>query len=382
VRFGKGQLFASEHCQLIDDHTGAKVRQLTTHLSINHNLYFLNRSFTPDGQGVIFTSYRDGAPNLYEVAYPDGPIRQLTQGEGLHPFSACLSRLGDRVYFTRQGSVWCVDRDSLEEVRLATFEDSQLGECSLSGSGQWIVTALKQQGQPGIAIINSSGLEQEVLLRWPRTIIHPQFHPTDEQLIEFSSDPAPRMHCVRRDTGQVECLYEHGNEEFVVHETFLGSTGDLVFSVWPFVLKRLHMKTREISTVAPFNAWHIAPNRAGTRVLCDTNRPDIGIQIVEVATGQRHTVCFPLSSNQGTQWKTSRYALAEDWAPGNEPQAEERKASLSWMEMKSDRVYGPQWTHPHPSWSPDEAQIIYTSDVSGSPQVYVAEVPARLMESA
>jgi oligogalacturonide lyase len=51
------------------------------------------------------------------------------------------------------------------------------------------------------------------------------------------------------------------------------------------------------------------------------------------------------------------------------------------MEMRSDRVYGPQWTHPHPSWSPDEAQIIYTSDVSGFPQIYVAEVPTGIIES-
>jgi len=382
VRFGKGQFFPSEHRQLRDNQTGVTIHQLTTHSSINHTLYFLNRSFTPDGRGVVFTSYRDGSPNLYELAYPDGPIRQLTEGEGLHPFSACLSRLGDRVFFTRQGSVWCLDRDSLEEVSLAAFEDAQLGECSLSPSGQWIVTALKQQGQAGIALVHTSGLEQEVLLHWPKTIIHPQFHPADEQLIEFASDPAPRMHCVRRDTRQVECLHEHGNEEFVVHETFLGCMGDLVFTVWPFALKRLHMKTREISTVAPFNAWHIAPNHAGTRVLCNTNHPDVGIQIVEVATGERQTLCFPQSSNQGTQWKTSRYALTEDWAPESNPQAEDRKSSLSWMEMKSDGVYGPQWTHPHPSWSPHEAEVIYTSDASGFPQVYVAEVPARLMESA
>jgi Tol biopolymer transport system component len=45
------------------------------------------------------------------------------------------------------------------------------------------------------------------------------------------------------------------------------------------------------------------------------------------------------------------------------------------MEMKTDTVYGPQWTHPHPSWSPDEKQVIYTSDVSGTAQVYVAEIP-------
>ena len=45
------------------------------------------------------------------------------------------------------------------------------------------------------------------------------------------------------------------------------------------------------------------------------------------------------------------------------------------MEMKVDTVYGPQWTHPHPSFSPDETAVVYTSDVSGHSQVYVAVIP-------
>jgi oligogalacturonide lyase len=375
LRFGKGQCFASEHRDLRDEQTGAVVHQLTTQACINHHLYFLNRSFTPDGKTIVFTSYRDGQPNLYELAFPDGPIRQLTQGEGLHPFSACLSRSGKEILFTREGCVWCLCRETLEEVCLARFANAQLGECNLSSSGRWIVTAIRQDSQAGIALVRTDGQEHGVLLRWPRTIVHPQFHPLDDNLIEFSSDPAPRMHLFRRDHGRAECLYEHGNSEFIIHETFLGGGGDLVFAVWPFALKRLHWQTRQISTIAEVNAWHIAPDAAGGTLLCDTNHPDIGIQLVEVHSGKLQTVCFPNSSNQGSQWKTSRYALAEDWARAAAQQERERRTSLSWMEMKIDTVYGPQWTHPHPSWNPDETHVIFTSDRSGFPQVYVAKIP-------
>jgi oligogalacturonide lyase len=375
--YGKGQRFPTECRSFVDEATGATVHQITQHSSINHNLYFLNCSFTPDSQRVIFTSYRDGEPNLYEAGFPDGQIQQLTEGAGLHPFSACLSHCGEFLFFTRAGSIWKLDRQSLEECSLASFESAQLGECNLSTSGDWLVTAIKQNGQSGIALARADGREHRVLLRWPRTIIHPQFHPLDDQLIEFSSDPAPRMHLLNRESGKVECLYDHGNDEFVVHETFLGSTGDLVFTVWPFSLKRFDLKTRQIQEIAHFNAWHIAPDGAGRRVLCDTNHPDTGIQIIDVATGERHAVCYPKSSSQGSQWKTSRYALAEDWARAAEQQSQERKQSLSWMEMKTDTIYGPQWTHPHPSWSPDERRIVYTSDVSGFPQVYVAEVAPK-----
>jgi Tol biopolymer transport system component len=43
------------------------------------------------------------------------------------------------------------------------------------------------------------------------------------------------------------------------------------------------------------------------------------------------------------------------------------------MEVSTDTVYGPQWTHPHPSFSPSERWIVYCSDVTGHPQVYAVE---------
>jgi Tol biopolymer transport system component len=123
---GKGSCWPSEYQRLSDDKSGAIVHQLTQHPSINHNLYFLNRSFTPDEQTVVFTSYRHGDPNLFELAFPDGQIRQLTEGPQIHPFSACLSRSGEAIYFTRAGSVWKLIRTSLQETCLATFEDNKV----------------------------------------------------------------------------------------------------------------------------------------------------------------------------------------------------------------------------------------------------------------
>ena len=108
-------------------------------------------------------------------------------------------------------------------------------------------------------------------------------------------------------------------------------------------------------------------------MLCDTVHPDIGLRLVDVETGEHTPICYPQSSSSGSQWKTDRYALAEDWAAAQ--QTGDREKALSWMEMKVDTVYGPQWTHPHPSFSPDETAVVYTSDVSGHSQVYVAVIP-------
>jgi Tol biopolymer transport system component len=44
------------------------------------------------------------------------------------------------------------------------------------------------------------------------------------------------------------------------------------------------------------------------------------------------------------------------------------------MENAADTVYGPQWTHPHPSWSNGETLVTFASDRTGVTQVYVAEI--------
>ncbi len=367
----KGDVFPSEHSTRRDASTGALVHQLTNHASISHATYFLQSSFTADGRSLIFVSYRSEGAQLFEIApFPGGEIRQLTGGPAIHPFSPAIHPSSESIFFVRGGSVWSIDRRTLEERLIIEFPGVQLGECSLGAGGEWIIAAFRRGAQSGIAAGRANGREWRKI-PFPRTVIHPQFHPFEPEWIEFSGDPAPRMHRVRRDGTGLECLYEHGNDEFIVHETFLGATGDLVFTVWPHALCRMDWTTRERRTIAEFNAWHITPNRAGTAVLCDTNHPDEGIWITDVAAGRRRQVCLSESSNRGTQWKTSRYALAEDFQAA---QSAAKSEALSWMEVATDSVYGPQWTHPHPSFSPDEERVAFASDRSGQTQVYVAEV--------
>lgn len=373
IPYGKGSVHPSEARELRDGATGARVVQVTDHASINHNLYFLTSSFTPDQKAVVFASYRSGEAQYYRAGFPEGEIVQLTDTGGIGGYSGILSADGRMLYYTAAGAVRAVDLGTLQDRVLAAWEGGQLGECSLSASGQWIVTAMKRNGVSHLTVTATDATEGsggEVIFECPRTIIHPQFHPADDDLIEYAQDPAPRMWLIRRDGSGNACLYEHANEEFVVHETFLGMGEDLIFTVWPHALRRMDLRTREVATVAAFNAWHIASDRRGARVLCDTNHPDIGLQLVDVVTGARRTLCRPGSSNGGSQWKKSRYALKEDW----EAAQQDREKNLSWMEMKVDTVYGPQWTHPHPSFSPDEGWVVYTSDVSGAPQVYAVEI--------
>ncbi|MEO7145978.1 MAG: hypothetical protein ABI165_20995 [Bryobacteraceae bacterium] len=366
----KGTTAPPEHSTHRDRDTNALIHQMTDHPSTNHPTYFLQSSFTPSNESVLFTSYRTGEPQLFEAAFPAGEIRQLTDGAPIHPYSPAILPDGDRIVFVRGGSIWLLNRKTLEERLIVGFPNAQLGECSTSPDGEWIVAAMKQGPRHGLVVGRVTGRGWHTI-PLPRTVIHPQFHPLEPEWIEFAADPAPRMHRIRRDGTMLECLYEHSNDEFVVHETFLGCTGDLVFCVWPFALRRMDWTTREISTIAECNAWHITPDRAGRTVLCETNHPDRGLFLIDVTTGAMASLCHSDASNQGSQWSTSRYAVREDF----EAARSHAKDGLSWMESATDTVYGPQWTHPHPSFSPDETLVAFASDRTGQTQVYVVERP-------
>lgn len=374
AKYGKCSIHPSELQEFEDKKTGAHIFQLTNDHTINHNLYFLTSSFTSDQKHLIFTSYRSGNANFYKLKFPNGDMVQMTDGEEVHGYSGVISKDGKQLYYTEGDTIKAIHLNTFKESVLMEFPGGSLGECSVSADEKFIVTAMKREGKSHITVTATDGSGGEIIYTSPeQTIIHPQFHPKHADLIAYSGDPAPRMWTIKRDGSDNRNLYDHDNNEFLVHETFLGSQDDLIVTHWPYSLRRISLGTLEMRTISGFNAWHIASNRAGSKVLCDTVHPDIGLRLVDVETGEHTPICYPQSSSSGSQWKKDRYAVAEDWAAAQ--QAGDREKSLSWMEMKVDTVYGPQWTHPHPSFSPDETLVVYTSDVSGHSQVYVAVIP-------
>src|SRR4051812_7749438 len=227
------------------------MRQVTGGPAINHPSYFLQSSFFPGGREMFFTSYRTGAPQLFEISLATAETRQLTNGAPIHPFSAALHPDRETLVVTRGGSLWAVDRRSLAERRIVEVPGAEFGECSVERGGQWLTVAFKRGPQCGLAAGRFDGTGWHEI-PFPRTVIHPQFHPIEPEWIEFAGDPAPRMHRVRRDGTGLECLHEHGNDEFVVHETFLGRTGDLVFTVWARAVCRMDWTTRGVRTVREY----------------------------------------------------------------------------------------------------------------------------------
>ena len=233
TNYAKASVHPSELREFQDDQTGAHIYQLTNDTSINHNLYFLTSSFTPDQEHLIFTSYRSGKPNFFKLGFPNGDIVQLTDAEDIHGYSGVISKNGTELFYTQADSIKAIHLGTFEERVLAEFPGGGLGECSVSADERFIVTAMKRDDKSHITVTATDGSGGEVIHTSPdQTIIHPQFHPRHPDLIAYSGDPAPRMWTIKRDGTENRSLYQHDNNEFLVHETFLGALDALIVTHW------------------------------------------------------------------------------------------------------------------------------------------------------
>ena len=360
----KGRRFSSEARHFRDSRTGTRVRQVTTNPSIHHHPFFFVPAYDDKMERLIFVSHRTGSPQIFAEVQgdSDGGLLQLTDSPGLGEWSIYPSHDGRYVYFTAGTGAWRVDTANLEEELLADFGHVEMREKGMVGAGmgttalswddRWWALRYSLNGQACLAIIDTTSGSTETILRRD-SIGHMQFCPDDNNLLSYAGPLTDRLWIVNRDGTGNRRLYTRNIEkrEWITHESWIPGTRELAFADWPHGIRAVHADTLALRRIAGFNAWHPVCNRAGDRMISDTNYPDIGIQIFDPrdAGVPRRTVCFPEASNIGGHWKSP--------FPYDDGPVE---------------VYAPQHTHPHPGFSPDGKRIVFSSDRSGHAQLYEA----------
>jgi oligogalacturonide lyase len=351
-----------EECR--DAQTGARVIRLTNAPGINHPLYYLTNSFTPDSRSLVFASDRAGKMDLYRVGFDDGAIQRLTDVQGLQPFSGNV--IGDDVYFSTTGQIHRVNVPDRVDRVLVDRPGCEFGEITVSGDRHWLASLITQGPKAGLLIARTDGTEQRVILEGAHALYHPQFHPRDPTRLIYSADPPdPRIWTVRVDGSEDRCVYHNRPDEWFVHETFLGQDDRLIVVHWHHGLFTVGLLDGKLERLTDLSTWHISSNRDGTWIVCDTHLPDVGLCLVDPKSGKHTCLCESRASSKGWQWPQPTPLTATDGTPGWATMVEQ---------ASGETAYGPQYTHPHPSFSPDGRWVSFTSDRTGSPQVYVVEV--------
>lgn len=355
-----GTRYPAESRWFVDERTGTRIRQVTAAPAINHQPFFFIPAYDDAMRWLFFVSHRTGSPQVFAEERATGELIQLTNHEGLAEWSVHPSHDGQWVYYTAGPEGWRVSTATCRSEQLTTFGSvamrehgmvgAAMGTTALSWDDRWWAVKFNEGTEACLAVVDTVTGEWETILRRD-TIGHQQFHPQDPTLLFYAGPLNDRVWMVNRDGTGNRRLYTRRPPEWITHETWVPHRRELAFVDWPNGMRGIDIDTGAERTLVTFNAWHGSFRRDGEKVVADTNFPDDGIKLADLGTGEVRTLCHPQATSMGAHW-------AGPFPYDNGP----------------IEVYAPQHTHPHPSFSPDGAVVVYTSDVSGHAQVYEAIV--------
>lgn len=343
----KGQTYAHERVEFVDARTGVQVVQLTSFPTINMALPYQGRNFTSDSRTLIFLSQREArrdAPwDLFRVDVDGTNLTQLTDTGDAAGFA--VSPKDDRVYFHRNAVLWRVNLNDFQEERVGELEGAQASGWRLGGvspDGVYYFTQVRtRDGRDGVARFRTDGSEAVLLTEWEAGsfILH-SVSPGGAGLLLWQIREGKKTWLLLDYDGDEKGIYTSSYD--FAHCTMLGQTERVQGCALPpdRALVTIGLGDEEPTTIAQgVYFWHSASSRDGEWIIADTNWPDEGLQLVHVPTGRYRPLCYPRSS-QGH----------------------------------------PQWTHPHPQFSPDGRHVVFNSDRTGICQIYIAAVPDELRE--
>lgn len=342
----RGQKYTSSPEMFLDDETNVEMLRVSQFPTINTNMYFHTPFFTPDSRTFIFQSEspETGQFDLYRVDIDGANLIQLTDTPGIN--GIVISPCGQRVYYMVKNELRFATMDTFDEEVVSRL-DSISGANSLgaiSSDGRYYANICSTtRGTDGIVRFATNGSSAELIYEREGGLSHIQYEPSESKDILFQI-PSPgkgtcRLHLIRDDgTNERELAITLGTG----HQVWMGKTKRVLSTQLPEDWAIVSIDEREPTPkviARGANFWHCGVSDDAQWAISDTNWPDIGLQLVNIRTGKFRTLCHSKSSSGA-----------------------------------------PQWSHPHPVFSPDGKKVVFNSDRTGIPHVFVAHIPDEFFQ--
>jgi oligogalacturonide lyase len=338
-----GRVLGMERVDFKDSQTRAHITQLTSNVTMSQNLYFEETAFTPDCKRVIFISRSSaarGAPyDLYRVNVDGSELVQLTDRDG---FGDCVLAVdGERAFYTAGTDVRGVYLDDARDELVASFGDAE-AVTDITVGGEFVfVRVVHDESRHALMRIPVEGGEPEIIYEGGMFC-----HVTANPSGQYISWVTERVHETREGTWRV--MRTDGTDERAwpaqrwTHSSWIGDTDRMQGGLLPpdRALTWAHPHDSEQQVIAEGAYFvHSSATPDAEWIVSDTNWPNIGLQLIHVPSGRWDTICLDQAS------------------------------------------FGhPQYTHPHPDISPDGRYVLYNSDRTGVPQVYIVTIPDWLRD--
>lgn len=384
----KGATIQLQFHEFTDPSTGVRVTRLTPPDVVCHRNYFYQKCFTNDGGKLLFGALFDNENwNCYLLDLKTQVARQLTDGEGKvdNTFGCFLSPDDKWLYYTKAGrELRRVDLESLVEQVIYTVPAGYKGygtwvansgctklvgievvEGDLMPLKSWAEFAEQYHRNPRcrLIVIDIANGTSRVIMEQAKWMGHPLYRPFDDNTVAYCHEGPhdlvdARMWLIDEDGSNVRKVKEHEAGESCTHEFFVPDGSKMMYvsykkgshDRWICVADPLTLKNEAVLTMPPCS--HLYSNYDGSLAVgdgCDTP------QDVADASGHEHEndpflYLFDLRS------KATRKICEH---------------RTSWKVLRNDR----QVTHPHPSFTPDDKRVLFSSDFEGEPAVYLADLP-------
>lgn len=343
----RGREYPSERKMFTDPETGAHITRLTAFPAVHNKLYFHINQFTPDSKTLVFSclrdSWRTAGQDIYRVDVDGLNLIQLTDDPDLS--GPILSFDGKYLYYISNGTLKRVDMATFEEVEINHIDGLKSAGCtSLTFDGtRFCGEGEMEDGTRALYLFATDGSQKAIISR-SDMITHTQIEPSEGNVIAFQHGPDEHhrnIWLINADGSNMRPLeLPYGNG----HWMWIGSSKrimtNLESSCWGISAYAEGEPQVEKIVSDGLTCWHGSCSVDGTWMVTDTNWPDNGIHIIHPKTKKHAKLCSSNSSN-----------------------------------------CHPQWTHPHPSFSPDARYVVFNSDQTGIPHIHLAQVPEELKQS-
>ncbi len=382
----KGEVFTDPVFEYRDKFSGCRVTRLSDYFGHSNHLYFTDPCWFNEGRSFVFTSDRGNHSNLFRYDLDSHRITQLTDLRGRsienervfdHRPAGAYSKANHKHYYWWQGGLYELDVDSCAERRVYQAPPEKvLGIHGItSADGRYVCNMMRDRvpdpepeveypyskfprlypAHPLTQIIRvevATG-KMEVIHEDQRFMTHVNLSPTQPELMTFChegpwQEVEQRIWGLNIQTGEIWKIrpqddgkdYAIGHEYWFADGEHIGYHGRPRSGQGDHVYGYLKWDNSEHTEVRfPFHSTHFASDDQhlivgdGTRVFAQPNQPFI----------------------QLFQWDGERYR-------GPKIVAEHRS------------TFNGQQSHCHPRFTPDGRHILYTSDLTGYANMYLAEL--------
>lgn len=374
----KGKIIPLNFRTRLDSQTGHEVIRMTPPHIICHRNYFYQKCFTQDGSKLIFGGAFEGHWNYYLLDIAGQQATQLTDGAGDNTFGGFLSADDQSLWYVKNSR-------ELRRVCLESFEEQIVYQVDDEwvAYGTWVANSdctklvgieIKKRDwqpltdwskfrafyftQPECRLINidlRTG-EQQVILQEKRWLGHPIYRPFDDSTVAFCHEGPrdaidARMWLINPDGSNLRKVRQHAAGESFTHEFWVPDGSALYYVAhkekdpqrYLCSADPLTLENRQLMAIPPCS--HLMSNHDGSLIVGDGAPHNTG----DISLNDPFIWVFDI--NAGTQKAICQH-------------------NTSWKVLDGDR----QVTHPHPSFSPDNQWVLYTSDEEGMPALYLARV--------